>query len=294
MKLPFTFLFFFTFGILFSQDFNVEIAQNGVTPKLIGKFNKEGLSTNSYASWFNKNYEDYKVADNLPETMGNELSKYRIELYMGTWCGDSKREVPRFYKVLDELNFPLERLTSVAVNNDSKFYKQSPGGEHEGKNIHRVPTFIFYKNGKEVNRIVESPRTTLEEDIQNILSGSYTPNYESVHWLHEQLTDNGDEILQKRSKKLVKQLQPLVDRVYDLNTYASVLYYSGRTSTAIEVLRLNLKLFPQEAYAYASLGSKLGQTGSTREGITLLEQAIELDPENDRYKSKLEELRGSM
>jgi hypothetical protein len=35
----------------------------------------------------------------------------------------------------------------------------------------RVPTLILYKNGREVNRIIESPNTTLEEDLQKIIEG---------------------------------------------------------------------------------------------------------------------------
>jgi len=59
--------------------------------------------------------------------------------------------------------------------------KNSPTGEERGLNIIRVPTMLFYKNGKEVNRIVESPIESLEEDMAQILSGQpYTPNYATL------------------------------------------------------------------------------------------------------------------
>jgi len=77
---------------------------------------------------------------------------------MGTWCGDSKREVPRFIKVLEAANFPVDNLKIVAVDRRKEQYKKSPTGEEWGLSIKRVPTFIFYKNGKESNRIIESPR----------------------------------------------------------------------------------------------------------------------------------------
>ena len=35
--------------------------------------------------------------------------------------------------------------------------------------IKRVPTFIFYKEGKEIGRIIESPNETLEKDFLKIV-----------------------------------------------------------------------------------------------------------------------------
>jgi thiol-disulfide isomerase/thioredoxin len=84
---------------------------------------------------------------------------------MGTCCGDSKREVPRFIKILKPVDFPMENLKIVALDKRKEKYKKSPQGEEWGLNIRRVPTFIFYKNGREINRIIETPVTTLEEDI---------------------------------------------------------------------------------------------------------------------------------
>ena len=50
-------------------------------------------------------------------------------------------------------------------------YKQSPNPEAKGLNIHRVPTFIFYKDAKEIGRFVERVRESLEKDMLKIVSG---------------------------------------------------------------------------------------------------------------------------
>ena len=99
-------------------------------------------------------------------------------MFMGTWCGDSKRQVPKFYKILEASNFPMDQFTAVAVSREADLYKQSPQHEEEGLNIVRVPTFIFLKNGKEVNRIIEKPIETLEKDIEKIITANnYKSNY---------------------------------------------------------------------------------------------------------------------
>ena len=94
---------------------------------------------------------------------------------MGTWCGDSKREVPRFYKILDETNFDQDDFELITVNRR----KKTPDNLQEGYNIIRVPTFIFYKDGEEVGRYVEYPRETLEKDILKIVTGEpYKHSYD--------------------------------------------------------------------------------------------------------------------
>ncbi|MEO9891627.1 thioredoxin family protein [Aurantibacter sp.] len=178
-----TFLFLFIITINTAQEFNQEITIENQQPFLVGKISLEDLKSKTYKSWYNLNYTNYKVDFSIINTIKEELSDYKILLFMGTWCGDSKREVPQFIKILESANFAMENLKIVAVDKRKDFYKKSPTGEEWGLNITRVPTFIFYKNGRETNRIIESPIETLEADIKKIVTQKpYTPNYpKSLH-----------------------------------------------------------------------------------------------------------------
>ena len=86
---------------------------------------------------------------------------------MGTWCGDSRRETPKFYKLLELAEFDLKNLEMITVNRA----KRTPDNLQRGFDIIRVPTFIFYKNDKEIGRYVEYARESLEKDILKILTG---------------------------------------------------------------------------------------------------------------------------
>lgn len=173
-----------TVSILTSQKINQEIKIENQQPYMVGQITIDALASNSYQSWYQNNYNSYKVNTNLIESVEDELSKHKILLFMGTWCGDSKREVPRFIKILETAHFPMENLKIVALDRRKNFYKKSPVGEEWGLSIKRVPTFIFYEDGKEINRIIESPITSLEEDIKAIVTNAaYTPNYpKSLHF----------------------------------------------------------------------------------------------------------------
>ena len=48
--------------------------------------------------------------------------------------------------------------------------KEEPKAEVEGYEIEYVPTLIFYREQKEIGRIIETPELSLEEDILAILN----------------------------------------------------------------------------------------------------------------------------
>lgn len=149
--------------------------------KLLGVITKGDLAQGTYGKWFTPNYNSYETDDAKLKAHKSDLEKFTIHIFMGTWCGDSKKEVPRFYKVLENIQFPSEKIKLVAVDNSSENYKKSPTGEEKGLNIVRVPTFIFYKDGTEVNRIIEHPITDFETDIVNIITtNTYIPNYYGI------------------------------------------------------------------------------------------------------------------
>ena len=89
----------------------------------------------------------------------------KIKIVFGTWCGDSKVNVPNFFKVLDALHFKEKNVEIIAVDGN----KKAENGIIDGLDIQRVPTFIvFDKKGKELGRIVEHPKVTLEADLLEI------------------------------------------------------------------------------------------------------------------------------
>ena len=134
---------------------------------LLGKANRKGLQMNAFNEWFNPGYEDYKMDSEVLEQLKPLLKDVTITVFMGTWCEDSQRDTPHLYKILDNAKFNESKLTLITVSEE----KTTPQGFEDGNNITNVPTFIFYKNQKELGRIVEYPIESLEKDMLAILSG---------------------------------------------------------------------------------------------------------------------------
>jgi len=133
---------------------------------LIGQGARADFADSSFAGWFNEGYKFYKPHFANEKALASKLKNYKIKIIMGTWCSDSRREVPAFYKVLDELKYPTDKINLVFVDRKLK----APGVDKKKENITNVPTIIVSQKGKEVGRIVESPINTLESDLSDILN----------------------------------------------------------------------------------------------------------------------------
>ena len=142
---------------------------------LIGLIIKEDLQKQPYADWFETNYNDYKIDTAVVNKIKEHLNGVSIKAFMGTWCEDSRYEIPQFYKIMEFAGFNEYNLELIAVDRS----KKTPDNLHEGLDIIYIPTFIFFKNNKEIGRFVEYPRETLEKDILKIISGeSYKHSYQ--------------------------------------------------------------------------------------------------------------------
>ena len=151
--------------------FAVLISTTTFSQNIIGDTSKEELLDSKHKSWFSKGYDNYSPDEEVLKQLNKYLKKkkYTIEVYFGTWCGDSKREVPKIIKLLEESKFKMDRLKLVGVNRR----KQVPNvSDEESKalNIKRVPTLIVYKKGKEINRFVEYAQETLEKDLLSVFT----------------------------------------------------------------------------------------------------------------------------
>lgn len=128
----------------------------------IGSFSKSDLERDF--TWFKEEYEGYTVDMETMTTVKPYLKDVVVKVYMGTWCSDSQREVPHFFKIMDAIKF--KKIEIVGLSED----KTTPDGLEKEYTIENVPTFIFLKDGKEVNRMVEYPLETLEKDMLAIFT----------------------------------------------------------------------------------------------------------------------------
>jgi thiol-disulfide isomerase/thioredoxin len=123
-------------------------------------------------AWFNKEYDFFRINKERLEKIKPLLKDKKVVLIMGTWCEDSQREVPGMMKILDQTGYNTAEMEIIAIDED----KRTKEGLENIYNLAYVPTLIFFDGKKEINRIVEFPIKSLEQDILDILSGKEYKN----------------------------------------------------------------------------------------------------------------------
>lgn len=258
----------------------IAFSQPSSKPEILyGAITQADLAKPPYNKWFDSTYKSYQpAAATVAAIRAGGIKDIEVEIFLGTWCGDSRREVPRFMKLLTDISIPGKKIKMIALGAGDSLYKQSPQHEETGKGIFRVPVFIVYKNGKELGRINEFPVISLEKDLHSILSGAgYVPNYKSFSlidaWLNDDvLTDKNSNI-----RGLALQLKPLLNSERELNSLGYLLLEHGKKQEAFRIFQVNAQLYPESANVLSSLGEGYFRTGDARSAVQFLEKALEIN-----------------
>ncbi len=280
MKHPFLILLF-TF---------LNSASQAGTPNLLGVVTRDSLMAEPYLSWYQPNYDSYSPDSAVIAKLKKlKLGTITVDIFFGTWCGDSKREVPRFLKIADEIQLDSKNIRMIAVSSGEQ-YKQSPGGETRGKGIYRVATFVFYRNGKEINRINEYPTFTLEHDLLAILSDTrYTPNFPAFSIIDEWLESGTLTHPNMSVRGLSNDLKPLVNSPSELNAVGYVLMAQGKLQEARKIFAMNVQLFYDDTNAYLSLAECQTKLGLHENALYNLDCAFKINEGDSFLKLMLDQ-----
>ncbi|HET7437169.1 MAG TPA: thioredoxin family protein [Thermoanaerobaculia bacterium] len=97
----------------------------------------------------------------------------RLQIVMATWCGDSRKHVPRLLKAVERANNPNLSVELIGIGPDFT----TPMDLIVREDITNVPTVLVQRNGAEVGRFVETPAgATIESDIADIVNGTPKPH----------------------------------------------------------------------------------------------------------------------
>lgn len=269
---------------------NLQHINKGNDTILLGRINTEAMQQQPYNNWYAKNYEAYKVDTPVALNLKPLLQNKTIELFLGTWCGDSKREVPKMIKVLQTAGFDTAQLKIVCVNRTDEAYKQSNAGEEVGKNVFRVPTLIVYEAQKELGRVVETPLESFEKDLITITAGlPYTPKYKAANWW---LINGGKKtalLSEDELANFANKLKPIVRNGSEFNSLGYTLLGQKKYSQALNVFKLNCTIYPKDANLWDSLAEAYERINNKTLVLETYKKVLELQPTNKKAKDKIEE-----
>lgn len=149
-----------------AQDYKIIPDEKNGEPLILGYCPSSAMNDSVFNNTWTEEYNNYQPDYETLDSLEGKLEDVTIKIVFRSTCGDSREQLPRFFKILNELNYPVNTITLIGVNRE----KQGLSNEAEGLDIEFVPTIIFYKDGKEIGRIVETPAESLEKDLLKILS----------------------------------------------------------------------------------------------------------------------------
>jgi len=262
-------------------------------PQLWGTIEISDLKKDTYGEWFQASIEAY--IPNTDRQVSEGLKDDKVKIYMGTWCGDSKRWVPRFLEQWDALGLNPDNIEIIGLHGSRSLYKQAPDQSEMEYDIHRVPTFIFFKEGVEHARIVESPVNDLFSDLAHIASGyPSVPRYAAVTFLSnvidtidiETMTDSDTELMSRRISRLVS-------KPGELNTYARKLYADGKIKESEWVYQLNTHLYPYHPGVFQSMGTFYQNVEDLNKAVEYYHKSLIIEPNNPELIASLYDINTS-
>ncbi len=106
----------------------------------------------------------FEVSDQDFEQKVLKSSKPVVVDYWAPWCGPCRMMAPIFEELSNEYK---DQMEFAKMNTDDNPYVPSRLG------IQGIPTLIFFKDGREVNRIVGAVRREVfKRQIDNVLAGA--------------------------------------------------------------------------------------------------------------------------
>jgi thiol-disulfide isomerase/thioredoxin len=153
----------------FSAAAQQEISKDAEGNKIIkGFMTRKDLASDSAFAWFAQNQAGFAPNADAVNAFRNQKDSIHILAFGGTWCGDTKYILPKFYMLADAAGLPESRITLVGVDRSKKTVHNLT----EPFGITNVPTFIVLKNGKEIGRVVEYGKYGLvDKELGEIVAG---------------------------------------------------------------------------------------------------------------------------
>jgi len=160
------------FGFLFlSVSFAQELNKTMIDPDLekeilIGQIDVKGLQSPIFIDNWKLAQDEYTPDKLTIKELKNFFRKnkdIKLKVFFASWCGDSKEHIPHFEKIAKKAR--IKNVKYIALSR-AKLLPNEDIGEF---GIEYVPTFIVYKEGVELGRIIETPEVSLEKDLLKIL-----------------------------------------------------------------------------------------------------------------------------
>ena len=117
-------------------------------------------------------FDAYEPTAKAVDRLRTEDRELEFKVFFGTWCGDSRRSVPRLLSALGAADNPKLEVELVAIGRGFT----EPMDDIRRFRVTNVPTVLVLQGSHEVGRFVERPHSdNIETDLAALLAGRPIP-----------------------------------------------------------------------------------------------------------------------
>lgn len=150
-----------------SNSLKYTVVKDPESKILSGTINRSIIENDTAFKWFKENGQYGTAEPSAVEAFKKNAPKFSLVVVIGTWCHDSQNLLPKFYRLIEKSGFPEAKITLISVDRDKKSFDKSS----QKYKITNVPTFIVFKDGKELARVIEYGKTgDIEKELGEIVA----------------------------------------------------------------------------------------------------------------------------
>lgn len=137
------------------------------------------------------------------------------------------------------------------------------------------------------------PAEQIGESIESIILGRpyETLKFPLPQFIYQYISKNGIDDFAKNCDELLKKNEYGIREPMMLNRLGYDLIGEKKPNWAVEIFKLNIRLFPDEPNGYDSLGEAYMLIGKKELAIESYKKVLEMDPGNENAKQMLEKLK---
>jgi hypothetical protein len=140
---------------------------NTITPEKIyyTDFTRKTIQQNPREfTWYDTTYHSYHPDTLKILALKPMASHMSFRVFGGSWCSDTKKLLPKFYRITDAIGIPDSLINLSGVDR----HKSSENISAERYLVNRIPVFILYYDGMEAGRIIEKVKKSMEADMLTV------------------------------------------------------------------------------------------------------------------------------
>ncbi len=147
-----------------------EVVKDDETKVLKGTITRANIENDTAFKWFADNMKYGQADAEAVAAFSKFGQQFTMVVFGGTWCHDTQNLLPVYYRLVDKSNYPEKNILLVGVDREKTAFADM----HKKYAIINVPTFIVFKDGKEVGRVVEYGSTgQIDKELGQIVKKAF-------------------------------------------------------------------------------------------------------------------------